>query len=161
LEEKILGRLAFGQLVVDRYNSHLHPEVLLLLPEAFERIRLPGEQFMVVQVDFDRIVGNTTCVRTESGNQIVFAQRPKRFGLTRFVMNRKPEPCRSVVVILKKADNLADAFALVTAFIGVKPQPEPWDRNATEKSVEFWSDHALVWESEPIIPGTETDICPW
>ena len=115
---------------------------------------------MVSQVDFDHIVGETTCVVTGPGDQIIFSQRPKRFGLTRFVMNRKPEPSCSVVVILKKAD-YGDDYVLITAFVGEKAEPEPWDRNATEKSLAFWSTHALVWGSEPVVPGTETSICPW
>jgi hypothetical protein len=88
------------------------------------------------------------------GDEIVFAKRPGRFGLTRFVKNRKPEPCSKVVVILKKGNY--DEVVLVTAFVGHRPEPEPWDRNATAKSQAFWSTRALVWGSEPIVPGTET-----
>lgn len=29
------------------------------------------------------------------------------------------------------------------------------------ETFEFWSSHALVWGSEPIVPGTETATCPW
>jgi len=50
---------------------------------------------------------------------------------------------------------------LITAFIGTKPEPEPWDRNATKNSEKFWSSHALVLGSEPIISGTETKECLW
>lgn len=156
-----LGQLASGQPVVDRYNSHIHQNVLELLPEAFEKIQLGKEEFMVVQVDFDRIVGQTTCVETDSGDKIVYAQRPKHQGLTRFVKNRLPEDCSSVTVILKEADGAKGTYVLISAFIGKKAEHEPWDRNATPAAVEFWSSHALVWGSEPIVPGTETDICPW
>jgi hypothetical protein len=156
-----MGRLASGQRVIDRYNSHLHPQVLELLPKAFRKIRLTGEQFQVVQVDFDRIVGETTCVVTGTGDLIVYAQRPKRFGLSRFVKDRQPQESRSIVVILKKADDVPSTYVLITAFVGVKPEPEPWDRNKTEQSVAFWSSHALVWDSEPVVPGTETPFCPW
>ncbi len=107
------------------------------------------------------IVGESVCVTTELRDQIVYAQRPKRFGLTRFVKNRKPEPCKSVVVILKTADGQPGAYVLVTAFIGQKAEPEPWDRNATANSREFWNSHALVWGAEPIIEATETPVCPW
>ena len=126
-EQWILGS---GQVVVDRFNSHIHESVAALLPEALTKVSLGGSQFAVEQVDFDRIVGETTCVETHEGDQIIYAQRPKRFGASRFVKNRQPEPCKSVVVILKKAED-GDYFVLITAFIGVRPEPEPWDRNST------------------------------
>lgn len=156
-EQWVLGS---GQIVVDRFNSHLHESVTAVLPEALAKVSLSGTQFAVEQVDFDRFVGVTTCVVTHEGDQIVYAQRPKRFGLSRFVKNRQPESCKSVVVILKKAED-GDYFVLITAFIGVRPEPEPWDRNTTPKSKDFWSTHALVWDTEPVVPGTETYRKPW
>lgn len=155
-----IGWLNSGEEVVDRFNSHLHADIQNLLPEAFGKIRLNGEQFTIVQVEFGRIVGNTTCVKTNPDDVIVYAQRPKRFGLTRFVKNRSAKPSNSVVCILKKAED-GNYYVLISAFVGERPEPEPWDRNKTEKSVEFWNIHALVWGSEPIIPGTETEVCPW
>ena len=155
-----LGSLVSGQVVVDRYNTHVHPAVVPLLAEALSKINL-SEQFAVVQVDFDHTVGDTTCLVTSARDEIVYAKRPKRFGLSRFVKNRQPEPSNSVVCILMKAQDEVNTYVLITAFVGTKPEPEPWDRNATPNSKEFWSTHALVWGSEPIIPGTETSISPW
>lgn len=154
---KILGRLGSGQQVVDRHASHIHSDVSVLLVVVFRKIHL-SKEFDVVQVDFDRFVGNTTCVATTENDDVIFAQRPNRSGLTRFVKNREPAPCRSVTVILKKA---REGYVLISAFIGGKPEPEPCDSNATERSVLFWSSHALIWGSEEILLGTETEICPW
>ncbi len=154
-------KLKSGEDVVDRYQSHLHASVLDVLPEALEKINSKGRTFIVEEVRFDRIIGESTCVVTGPDDVIVFAQRPKRFGLTRFVKNRQPEPSSSVVVILKTADEQPGTFILVTAFIGELAEPEPWDRKATQNSRKFWSEHALIWGSEPVIPGTETETCPW
>jgi len=156
----MVWKLKSGEVVVDRHQSHLHPDVECLLPEAFDEIKSAGREYFVEEVDFGRLIGETICVPTGSGDKIVFAKRPKRFGLSRFVKNRQSEPCSTVVVILKKAEGF-DGYVLVTAFIGRRPEPEPWDRNATAKSREFWSSHALVWDCEPTIPGTETTRCPW
>jgi hypothetical protein len=154
-------RLKSGERVVDRYNSHLHESVVPLLPEALAKINSQGRIFLVEEVDFGRPIGETVCVVTGRDDQIVYAQRPKRFGLTRFVKNRGPEPTSSVVVILKTADGEAGAYVIVTAFLGHRPEPEPWDRNATANSRAFWASHALIWGCEPTIPGTETAECPW
>ena len=150
-----------GLRVVDRYNSHLHESVEAILPEGLAQIEVSGRKFIVQQIDFDRVVGQSVCVETSAQDEIIYAQRPKRWGLSRFVKNRKPEPCSSVVLILKTADGEANTMVLITAFIGTLSEPEPWDRNATERSVEFWSNHALLWDSEPVIAGTETTRYPW
>ncbi len=154
-------RLLSGEVVVDRFRSHLHPGVASLLPEALARVDSQGRQFLVEEVDFGRLIGETVCISTGSGDEIVFAQRPRRSGLTRFVKNRAPESCSSVVVILKCDDADKRVYVLITAFIGQRPEPEPWDRNAMEKSVAFWNSHALIWGSEPVVPGTETLERPW
>jgi hypothetical protein len=160
-ETPILGRLASGEEVVDRYRSHLHRPVLALLPEALSRVESGRRGFILAEVNFGLVIGVTTCVATRAGDEVVYAKRPKRAGLSRFVKNREAEPCSSVVVILKAADEFPAAYVLVTAFIGQKPEPEPWDRNATANSRAFWKSHALVWGSEAVIDGTETTHCPW
>jgi len=158
-----IGILGSGEPVIDRYNSHLHEGVSRLLPAAFAQISSLGRKFFVEEVDFGRSIGETVCVQTTDADEVVWAKRPKRFGHSRFVKNRPPEPCSSVVIILKTADGEADRgkYVLVAAFVGIRPEPEPWDRNATANSRAFWASHALIWGCEPIVPGTETTVCPW
>lgn len=162
-------RLKSDETIIDRFDSHLHAGVITLLPEALAKINSLGRQFLVEEIDFGRMIGNSVCVATQPGDEIVFAKRPKRFGPTRFVKNRQPEPCSSIVVILKKINS--NTYELVTAFIGKRPEPEPWDTRFFSQQVnpfeternsrEFWSSHALIWGSEPIISGTETKVSPW
>lgn len=169
---KLLGTLGSGEVVYDRPRSHIHGEVASLLPEALGRIESAGRSFFIEEVDFGQIIGETTCVATRPGDQIIYAKRPKRYGHSRFVLNRTPEPCSSLVVILMKAqDGDYDYYVLITAFVGHRPEPEPWDRRnfsqqpnpakAERRSRKFWANYALVWGSEPIVPGTETTKCPW
>ncbi len=156
---ELLGVLGSGQAVFNRHNSHLHGELQGLLSEAFSQIHLQGDQFSKQVVDFGRVIGATICVETRPEDEIIFAQRPKRFGLTRFVLGRQPEPCSTLVVILKLIEG--GNYLLITAFIGGLSEPEPWDRNATEQSVAFWNSHALIWGYEETIPGTQNRHCPW
>ena len=162
---KLLGVLRSGEVVYDRPRSHLHGEVASLLPEALAEIDSLGRKFFIHEYDFGRIVGESVCVPTTDADNIVWAKRPNRFGHSRFVKNRLPEPCSVVTVILKR-DDREDYYVLITAFVGYRAEPEPWDRNLrTEadqrRAREFWSSHALVWGCEPVIPGTETTRCPW
>jgi len=166
LKLKKIGVLGSGEVVYDRPKSHLHEDgVASLLPEAFTGIESHGRKFFIHEHDFGRVVGETVCVVTGRNDQIVYAKRPKRFGHSRFVKNRAPEPCEKAVVILKR-DDYEDYYVLITAFVGHWPELEPWDRNLRteadrQRSRKFWGSHALVWGSEPTIQGTETDCCPW
>lgn len=156
----VLGHLKTGERVVERYNPHCHP-LNGLLADALLRVESGGRPFILEVVDFGHHIGESICVPTGPSDEIVFAKRPNRFGFSRFVKNREPEPCSTLVVILKTADGEKGSYVLVTAFIGGKPEPEPWDRNATPASREFWTSHALVWGSEQVVVGTETTRCPW
>lgn len=124
--------------------------------EALAQLVIPPVPFLIQTVDMGRIVGESICVVTEPGDEIVFARRENRAGLTRFVCNKKPTPCSLITIILKSAGE-PQTYVLITAFIGGPAAPEPWDRFATPESQEFWRTHALVWGHEQIVPGTETE----
>ena len=154
-----LGILKTGEAVLDRYNSHLHETAAALLPEALSQISANGREFIVEEVDFGRPIGVTICVTTGPGDQIIFAKRPRRFGHSRFVIGKSPSECSVMTVILKAIED--GQYLLMTAYIGRNAGPEPWDKNATEASKQFWAKHALVWGEEPTEPGTETEENPW
>ena len=157
---RFLGNLASGEPVYDRRSSHLHHEVQELLPEVFAGLVSEKGRFIVREHDFGRIVGESSCVATSGSDVVCFAQRPKRAGLTRFVKNRQAEPSDKAVVILKR-DDYEPYYILITAFVGGMAAKEPWDSRATDEDREFWENHALIWGSEEVIPGTETAVCPW
>jgi len=157
---KKLGYLASGELVVDRQKSHIHPGLDEFLVPALARVVSLGRDRCIDEVDFGRVIGETHCVTTTPDDKIIFAQRENRLGLSRFAPERKPEPCTVATVVLRKNDE-GEGYVLLTAFIGYKAEPEPWDRNATEASVPFWNTHALVPEGSRIVLETATLKCPW
>lgn len=146
--QPVLGRLASGEVVVDRHQSHLHADETLLAG-ALSRIDSRGRDFLAEQVDLGEQVGFTSCVATTEADEVVYAFRPHRAGPTRFVLNRQPEPTESVSVILKR-DEEPNKMVLISAWAGGLSEPEPWDMHATPASAKFWKSHALVWGSEPI-----------
>jgi hypothetical protein len=159
-------KLGSGEVVIDRHQSHIHGEVVRHLPEALARIDARGQIFFVEEVDFGRPIGETICVATSDADEIVYAQRAGRRGLTRFVKNRVPAPTAHVTLVLKQDDRDRRTYVLITAFLGRKAEKEPWDQNIRtaderRRAEDFWAAHALVWGSEPTVPGTETTVCPW
>ncbi len=161
----ILGRLASGEPVIDRADSHAagHIGVDAILAELLSRIPSQGRKEFCEQVDFGREVGMTICVPTTGdgkGDLIVYAKRPNRRGHTRFVKGREAVPTRSAVACLKRTTG--GAYLLMTAFLGSRAPAEPWDRRwATKESLPFWSSHALLWGVEEVAADTETTQCPW
>ena len=139
--------------VKDRYNSHLHKGVKKLLPELLSKYEVT-EDFRIITHDFGKVVGRSYCVETRPTDRITFMKRPNRQGRTRFVLNRKPEFCNFVTIMLSKKE---DGYIILTAFVGKRSEPEIWDERAFEKdergynaakvaSNEFWSTHALIKE---------------
>ena len=158
------GELSDGSIVVDCDPSHVAADEASEVLRALNRIDPQGRSSVEEEVTFPKEVGLTKCVETTSGDQIVFAQRPNRKGLTRFVKGRAPEPTKSVFVVLKKERD--HRYLLITGFIGGKPEPEPWDekafalssnpKEARNRSIKFWDNHALVFSHDAIVDGTET-----
>lgn len=155
-----IGFTADGKRVLDRASSHIHSLPHGVLAEAISRVEFGAPRFAKLVVPLGRIIGKSTCVETGPTDEIVFARRKNRYGYTRFVFDRSPIDCDSVVLVLMPACPGTNDLILITAFIGHGAEPEPWDMKATAASVEYWSHHALVWGSEPIESGTETLSCP-
>lgn len=157
----VMGHLGSGELVIDRKDSHVatHPTALPIVAEALSQISSEKRENAVEEIDLGRVIGENIRVSTTDADRVVYAQRTGREGLTRFIKDRAPEPCESMVIVLRRATN--GAYVLITAFIGTKCPAEPWDRWAIPESVPFWNTHALIWGEEEVIPGTETSECPW
>lgn len=84
------------------------------------------------------------------------------------MLNREPKISSSVAVVLEQLSlEEQNAYKLITAYIGSNAPPEPWDnrlkrdKEAKDRSLKFWDRHALVYDPEIIVPGTETETCPW
>ena len=147
-----------GVLFIPRVNSfHIHSGVEKYLPQVFNSINLQDQEFIVEQVDFEEPVGKSILVPTTESDKIIYAIRKGRQNYSRFVLNREPVDSSSITIVLKKMDTY---YMIISCFVGEKAQPEPWDPKSTSESLLFWSQNALIFGSEPIKEGTETDVCP-
>ena len=150
-----LGTTKSGEKVFDRPDGHLHNNetVEKYLPLALEMIDSESRGFIVETVNFGEEIGVSNCVETTPDDEIIYAVRPKRRGPTRFVKNREGEPTSEFTVILKKVD---EGYIVITAFPGPKAEREPWDPMAGDEANEYWSNHAIVWGTEEVLPGSES-----
>jgi hypothetical protein len=173
---RFIGNLGSGEIVIDRPgSSHVQSHQLPdgVLARALAKIDSGKKDRIVEQVDFPEVIGMSTCVETTSDDDIVYARRHNRGGMTRFVRGRQAKPSQSVVVILHKWGRIDGvvAYSAITAYVGTKGLPEPGDWHAMSRepnalqaalqAQEFWSKHALVWGCEPVHPRSITRECPW
>ncbi len=85
--------------------------------------------------------------------------RPLRTQYSRFVKNRQSQDTSWITIDLRKSKE--GEYFLYTAFIGKLAPSFPGGDFLPEQSNEFWSNHALVWGGQDIVPWSETTECPW
>lgn len=165
MPDETVWRLGSGEEVFDRCPSHIHAGVTEeLLREAFARsFAEPGQEKLKCTVDFGRTIGVSTRVETREGDEIIFAKRPDRDGLTCFVKNRAPEPTSCLTFTVRQQED--GRYILRTAYLGTGGFTEPWaaarDGELLADSIAFWQRNALCWGYEPVEAGTETFDPPW
>jgi len=138
-----LGRMKSGEIAVDRLRSHIHGDVIAVLPEVLGEISLT-EDFGEFEVDLGRIVGTTSCVDVGPKDDVRLEVRPGRRWPSRVVYGRQPEPCSWVTVVLKRDYDRPSRVVLITAYVGRYVGPEDSDPRSTPESRARWATRALI-----------------
>lgn len=125
------------------------------LIDALKKINSNNEEFICINIDMGKTVGENICVETTATDEIIYAQRVGLKRLSRFVKYRKPEPTTFITVILKKIDS---NYLLLTAYPGKICPPEPGDQRATTDSIPFWETHALIFERFDIVEESKINF---
>lgn len=137
-----------------------HPKLLPAVKKALSDI-YAGDILVRIQIDAGEIVGTRDLIETVPEDTIVYAIREKRATYSRFVKNRQPIGSSHFVVDMRKSTPNSMDYYLYTAYVGILTPSFPGGDYLPEQSITFWSNHALVWGSQEIIPGTITTTCPW
>lgn len=103
-------------------------------------------------------IGTSDLVETTEQDEIIYAKRPLRTQYSRFVKNKSPRSTKWITIDLRKE---GDIYNLYTAFVGQLTPSFPGGDFLPEQSREFWSNHALVWGFQEVLPETVTTKCPW
>ena len=165
MKKRFLGKTKNGCAVyVDLETSHAvthfadHPKLLGFLKRAIPTIDATTDKVRL-EKDMGEDVGTTDVVETNEQDEIVYALRPLRTRYSRFVKHKTPTPTSWITIDLYKAGE--NEYALYTAFVGRLTPSFPGGDYLPDQSISFWSNHALVWGFQEIVPGTETPQCPW
>jgi hypothetical protein len=129
----------------------------------FDNITKP---FEIITIKVHHVIGYCNLVETYEKDEIVYAKRVNREIYTRFVKNVVPEPTNSAVFILKKNANKSGEYYLISMFPGYQNHKEPEDINIGSKeelinSLEFWKNHALVYDESTIDVNSIKNYCPY
>lgn len=151
------------EVYVDMKLSHAtthfahHPKLIDAVKKAISFVE-PKEEIFRIEIDMKEEIGTTDLIQTTDKDEIVYAKRPLRAQYSRFVKNKNSRPTSWITIDLRKDGNV---YNLYTSFAGRLTPSFPGGNYLPEQSREFWSNHALVWETQEIVPGTETTECPW
>lgn len=134
------------------------PGLKELVQQVIAHTTTTGE-YMWFETDMGREVGVSDLVETSDLDEIIFAKRPNRDGYARFTKSSEQTPSSHITVALHLlADN---RYELTSAWIGPIGLPFPDVPTAEPESLDYWSNHALVWGSQEFIAGTEQTDNPW
>ena len=134
------------------------PSLKEAVKEAISNLVVEGTGIQI-DVDMGRMVGVSSLVETNEGDEIVYALRPLRTLYSRFVKNREPEPTSWVSINIQR--DKEGQYNLYTAYIGRLTPSFPGGDYLPEQSKEFWSKHALAWGAQEVIPESVNSECPW
>lgn len=148
---EFIGITKNGKKVFDRPKSQWHQSVSReTLKKALKKVS-PEKDFEKFLVGFPTWIGKSWCVRVDhSKDKIINVIRKGAAGPTPMVMGRKAERSKTMQIILLKDKKRKNTYILISAFVGGWSEPEPWDRNKTEKSEEFWKEHALIYNHSQV-----------
>ena len=127
--------------------------------EEIISILAPMNDNQVITTDMERVIGYTDLVETTENDEIIYAKRLNRDNFTRFVRGRSPSTSSLITMVLRKFDD--GSYELWSVWIGPNAPTFPGSDHETKESYTFWEDHALIWGTQAVQPGTETTERPW
>jgi hypothetical protein len=139
-------------------NISRNPHLLNLIEEAIENLT-PAGPTMQLEYDMKRTVGYTEVVETNDTDTVFYARQLKAGGYTRFVKNGKSSQTQHITIILAR-DETGD-YQVKNVWIGKFFPAVPGEPGETAASKDFWANHAVIHNGQPLIASTITKTCPY
>jgi hypothetical protein len=154
------GVPVYVDLVRSQAAAHIahQPHLLELVKELLQRTTVDGSDLRLDE-DMGRNIGYSFVVETTEKDTILYAQPIRDDTYARFVKNGIPKTTQHLTVILKKDED--DKYELLDTWIGRLAPPRPGSTDETARSKTYWSNHAYVFDGQPIQLRTVTKVCPY
>lgn len=162
----IVSKKAEGHMEVHEKEFKVDWRVLLKSCERNKKVQAISKDFEIIEIDFETPIGYCNLVEVKDEDEIIYARRIGRDIHTKFVVNEDPKITSKVTLILKRSYKKSDEYNLVTMYAGPKSHKEPEDINMSDKkelerSLEFWSRSALVYDEKLIEKDSIKHYCPY
>lgn len=135
-----------------------NPHLLNLIEEAVDNLN-PTKPNIQLEYDMKRNVGYAEVIETTVDDAVFYARQLKSAGYTRFVKNRKNDQAQFITIILAR-DETGD-YEVKNVWIGKFFPAVPGEPGETEASKEFWTNHAVIHNGQPLIASTITKTRPY
>lgn len=135
-----------------------NPNLLSLIKEISAKSEFTKPS-IDLEYDMQRTVGYADSIVTKAEDTVFYARQAKSKAFTRFVKNRKTDATTIVSMHLEQSG--PEAYTIKNVWIGPIPVPLPGGDNATDKSQEYWLEHAVVYNGQPLMASTVTKDCPY
>ena len=134
------------------------PHLPGLIKEALAKLNAT-EPSMSIEHDMGRNIGYSFVVETTDKDAVLYARLLRDDIYTRFVKNGKPAQTSFLTIVLKLDDD--NEYELVDTWIGRINPPRPGSEHETAQSKPYWTNHAFVFDKQPIQTSTITNKCPY
>jgi hypothetical protein len=135
-----------------------NPNLLSLIKEIAAKSEFTGKT-IDLEYDMKRTVGYADSIETKAEDTVFYARQAKSKTYTRFVKNRKTDA--TTIVSMHLEETGPKAYTIKNVWIGPIPVPLPGAENTSPKSEEYWQDHAVVYNGQPLMASTVTKDCPY
>ncbi len=135
-----------------------NPNLLSLIKEIAAKSEFTKPS-IDIEYDMKRTVGYADSVVTKNDDTVFYARQAKSPAFTRFVKNRKTDS--TTIVSMHLEETGPKAYTIKNVWIGPMPMPFPGVDNAPAESKDYWADHAVVYNGQPLMASTVTKDCPY
>lgn len=155
-----LGVLKSGEQVYNRDSTHVDKVIKDLVLGVLPSIESNDEVHFEKSITFPNNIGICRVVRATFNDQIYYAVRKNRKGYSRIVKGKEGEQSNILFLVLHKYPEDGTKYVLITAYIGDRAGPEPYDKYCMPSDKEYWLNNAFVEELVEIDNNTITNIPP-
>lgn len=125
-----------------------------------------NDRFIDMVVEFPFNIGYSLLCETTAQDTIVYAKRKNREIYSRFTLDGKKKLTNKCVFVLNRSNQKPDEYYFITMFPGEYLVKEPQDKNIKDelerqRMLEFWRNHALVFNPKDVDLETATYSCPY
>jgi hypothetical protein len=140
-------------------NISRQPQLLTLAAEALEQITIRDSD-STFEHDMGRVIGYETIIKTTAAHTTFYAKLAKDTTYTHFAKHGEALPTSQLTVTVKQSSE-DRGYTVHDMWIGTVHPPLPGSTEATATSIPYWTEHAFIFDNQPVQAQTITKTCPY